>query len=462
MHQSERKSLYHEHIQPLLASKSAYRCFCSLERLDDLNRSRQERGLPLGYDRRCTEISETESSERAHQGHAHVIRFRAPAEYPRYDDSVYGKTGQGKDGGRKLHIDEPVYDDPVLIKSDDYPTYHFANVVDDHLMEITHVIRGSEWMSSTPLHVALYAAMGWNTPSFGHVPLLVNSNGQKLSKRQFDLDVASFRDRGIFPDAFVNFAALLGWSHQRKSDLMTLQELEQFFDLKFTRGNTIVSFDKLRFLQQQHAKQYIRQEGEAFQGMVQEVAGAIERTHSQQKIQALLRGRSLEAVVAAMLRAGSSTYTSSLEFAQQSSMYFEPLPSHLSFDNLESYPLETLATAATALCLVPKERWTAAVHRQNILDLQANPAAGIAEQQSLLSRWKKELYHFLRQALLNGASGPSIPDLMEILGKDICTERIRSLALTVRSEEALRAKPRVELTNVRTLVRDPPPSPDHV
>ena len=347
------------------------------------------------------------------------------------------------------------------MKSDGYPTYHFANVVDDHLMKITHVIRGSEWMSSTPLHAALYAAFGWEAPSFGHVPLLVNADGQKLSKRHFDLDVSSFRDQGIYPAAFTNFAALLGWSHQRKSDLMTLQQLEQVFDLKFTKGNTVVSFDKLHFLQQQHAGQYIRRGGEVFQEMVQEVANAIERTYNSQKIHALLRGRKLPALVAVMLRAGHNGYASSSQFAKRCSIYFEPLPSSQSSDKPEYYPVQTLATAGVALCLVPKESWTAAVHRQNILDLQPGPGANVAERQVPLGRWKKEFYHFLRQALLGGAPGPSVAEVMEILGKEICTERIRSAALSIRSEEALSAEPKVQLTSVTSLARNRLQSPEY-
>jgi glutamyl-tRNA synthetase len=442
--QSERKALYRKHIQPLLASRKAYRCFCSGERIDDLNRSRQERGLPLGYDRRCTEISQDESSERAYKGHSHVIRFKAPDEYPRYDDFVYGRTGQGKDAGRKLHIDQPVYDDPVLMKSDGYPTYHFANVVDDHLMKITHVIRGSEWMSSTPLHAALYAALGWGNPSFGHVPLLVNSDGQKLSKRHLDLDVSSFRDRGIYPEALVNFAALLGWSHQRKSDLMPLRELQQVFDLKFTRGNTIVSFDKLGFLQQQHTRRYIEQGSGTFQKMVHEVSEAIGRQHDAPKIQILLRGRRLEDVVAIMLRAGKNDFQSPSQFAQRCSIYFEPLPSRLSFDKTGSFAVEKLATAAAALCFLPAESWTAEAHRQNILALQPDASASTPEPKVLRQTWKKDFYSFLRQALLGGAPGPAIHETMEILGKEICTERIRSAAMGVRAGEASK-KPQVKV-----------------
>jgi glutamyl-tRNA synthetase len=144
-----------------------------------------------------------------------------------FDDLVYGKTGQNR-SNNKLDLIERVYDDPILLKSDGHPTYHLANVVDDHCMKITHVIRGTEWMPSTPMHVALYNAFNWTPPRFGHVPLLVDKSGQKLSKRNADIDLSYFKDKhGVFAATLVNFAALLGWSHTQKSDVFSLEELEQ-------------------------------------------------------------------------------------------------------------------------------------------------------------------------------------------------------------------------------------------
>jgi glutamyl-tRNA synthetase len=346
------------------------------------------------------------------------------------------------------------------MKSDGYPTYHFANVVDDHHMKVTHVVRGSEWMSSTPLHVALHAAFGWSAPSFGHVPLLVNSEGQKLSKRHLDLDLSSFRDQGIYPDALVNFAALLGWSHQRKSDLMTLRELEQVFDLKFTKGNTVVSFDKLHFLQQQHTRRSIERGGEIFQKMVEEVSEAIRQQYDASTIQSLLRGRRLEDIVAAMLRAGKNDYISPSEFAQRCSIYFKPVASGLSFEKPESHSMKRLATAAAALCFVPAHSWTAAAHRQNILALQPDASGNITEPKVLQQTWKKEFYSFLRQAFLGGAPGPTIPEIMEILGKETCTERIRSAALAVHAGEALK-KPQRRVESV-SLPREQVQCPEYV
>ena len=242
--QSERTQLYQEHVKPLLQNGKAYRCFCSAERIKSFNEARHAEGLPLGYDRKCKHVALAEAEDRAHNGESHVIRFLVPKEYPRYHDLIYGKSGHGSNKTKKLLLESPVYDDPILLKSDGFPTYHFANIVDDHLMKITHVIRGSEWMTSTPLHIALYEAFAWAPPEYAHVPLLVDKTGAKLSKRNADTDIASFRARGIFPEALTNFTALLGWSHQGKNDVMDLAELSETFDLKITKGNTIVSFEK--------------------------------------------------------------------------------------------------------------------------------------------------------------------------------------------------------------------------
>jgi glutamyl-tRNA synthetase len=216
--------------------------------LDSIARHRSQAGLPPGYDRKCGDISSEESEDRAAKGEAHIIRLKVD-EYPMFNDLVYGKSGQNRLNNSKLDFIDRVYNDPVLIKSDGHPTYHLANVVDDHCMKITHVIRGTvsllvifaainsqdteltfnqEWMPSTPMHMALYNAFKWTPPSFAHVPLLVDKSGQKLSKRNADIDLSSFRDQqGIFPSTLVNFASLLGWSHSEKSDVFSLKELEQ-------------------------------------------------------------------------------------------------------------------------------------------------------------------------------------------------------------------------------------------
>ena len=194
------------------------------------------------------ELSAEEAEEKAAKGEAHVVRLKVDEGYPMFDDLVYGRTGQNRPNRSKIDFIDRVYDDPILLKSDGHPTYHLASVVDDHCMKISHVIRGTvridlslhagmmadfqallqEWMPSTPMHVALYNAFEWEPPRFGHVPLLVDSRGQKLSKRNADIDLSFFKDeQDLFPATLVNFAALLGWSHSRKSDVYSLEELEQ-------------------------------------------------------------------------------------------------------------------------------------------------------------------------------------------------------------------------------------------
>lgn len=408
--------------------------------------TRYANGLPPGYDRLCADLSDGESKDRAHRGESHIIRFKEPDQYPEFLDLVYGRTGQGSKSGRKLHLSGDVYNDPVLIKSDGHPTYHFANVIDDHLMKITHVIRGSEWMSSTPLHMAIYNAYNWKPPSFAHVPLLVDEQNQKLSKRNFDSDMSAFQDRGIFPDALANFAALLGWSHQGSSDVMNLKQLEMVFDSKFTKGSTIVSLDKLYFLQKQHALRYIDMEGEQFNTMVQEILEVLEQNYNAQVIQALAGGREPKKLVALMLRAQKDSYISPKSFANKCSIFFAPLPSMSELKKPAKFSLQSLSTAAMALCFVPAQDWTAVTHRRSLAELQMQFSLGGNSSKDQRKAWSKDLYPFLREVLLGSGSGPSIPDTMEILGKDICTERIQSAALRIRSQKALETEPDIDLT----------------
>ncbi|KFY66916.1 hypothetical protein V496_01854 [Pseudogymnoascus sp. VKM F-4515 (FW-2607)] len=244
--QSERLDIYQDHAAKLLETGRAYRCFCPREKRnlgDALHAS------PVVKAHDCNRLSKDTSDGRAAQGDPFVVRLKLPEYTKRYKDLVFGNVMSTKIS--------PMDADPVLMKSDNWPTYHLACVVDDHLMGITHVIRGSEWIPSVPTHLNLYDAFGWQPPTFGHVGLLTDLNGQKLSKRNFDLDISAFRKMGVLPDALSNFVALLGWSHTRKMDTMDLQELAQNFSTKFTKGDTKVSFDKLWFLQRQHARRII-------------------------------------------------------------------------------------------------------------------------------------------------------------------------------------------------------------
>ncbi|KAJ5900759.1 Glutamate--tRNA ligase [Penicillium subrubescens] len=442
--QSERTALYRTHADELISNGHAYRCFCSSERLDSFARHRSQAGLPSGYDRKCADISSEESEDRASKGELHVVRLKVEG-YPMFHDLVYGKTGQNKTNSSKLDLIDRVYDDPILLKSDGHPTYHLANVVDDHCMKITHVIRGTEWMPSTPMHVALYNAFKWTPPQFGHVPLLVDKSGQKLSKRNADIDLSSFKDQqGIFAATLVNFAALLGWSHSQKSDVFSLEELEQIFNLKITRGNTVVAFEKLWFLQKAHAQRFAATGGLQFDEMVNRVCTVVEDGYSVDKLSPILQGRALSEYIAPLLRADAKTYTTAEEFTQRNSTFFTTQLARAPYTSTSStsteaptVPMQALHTAAAALTLVPPAHWTIETHRANITSYDGSDTVTIpAETADAINPdkiFKKELYHYLRWALSASAPGPGIPEIMTILGREETVRRIQDAKTLTKS-----------------------------
>jgi len=214
--QSERTEIYRRHAEDLLARGAAYRCFCTAERLAAL-RAAQPEGA--SYDRACAALPAAESAARA-ASEPHVVRLRVPAE---------GKTLVHDRLRGTLEFENALVDDQVLLKSDGFPTYHLANVVDDHLMEITHVIRGEEWLPSTPKHVLLYQAFGWEPPAFIHTPLLRNADRSKFSKRRNPTSLDWYKAEGYLPEALVNFLGTLGWSHPDGAEFFPYGEFRDRF-----------------------------------------------------------------------------------------------------------------------------------------------------------------------------------------------------------------------------------------
>lgn len=220
--QSERLPFYRKYAEELIASGNAYRCYCTKERLDALRLMQQERGLPTGYDRRCRELPEEDKRRYKEQDAPYVIRFAVPREgEATWDDAVFGP----------MKWEARLLDDHVLIKSDGYPTYHMASVVDDHLMEITHVIRGEEWIPSTPRHILMYAAFGWTPPTYVHTTSILGPDGRKLSKREASAEFLNYKVEGYLPEAVFNFMSLLGWSAGEDRDLYTREEIVEKFTL---------------------------------------------------------------------------------------------------------------------------------------------------------------------------------------------------------------------------------------
>ena len=238
--QSERLAHYREAADRLVASGHAYPCFCTAARLDEMRKGREKQQQSTKYDRFCLRLTPEEIGAKKAAGDPFVLRLRIPEEKAvAVTDIVRGR----------VEISTEILDDQILLKSDGYPTYHLANVVDDHLMEITHVIRGEEWLPSTPKHVLLYRYLDWDAPRFAHLPLLLGTDRSKLSKRQADVAVSDYRGLGYYPEALVNFVALLGWNPGFDRDFFTLEDLVQEFSLeRVGKSGAIFDLEKLRWL----------------------------------------------------------------------------------------------------------------------------------------------------------------------------------------------------------------------
>ncbi len=244
--QSQRLETYAAHAKQLVESGAAYYCFCTPERLETVRRQMQAQKLPPMYDRHCRTLTETEVRDNLNNGVAHVIRLKVPIhEEIAFNDVIHGA----------MKVQGHVLDDQVLMKSDGFPTYHLANIVDDHLMGITHVIRGDEWLPSTPKHILLYRAFGWQPPLFAHLPLLLNPDRSKLSKRQGDVAVEDYRAKGFLPEALVNFVALLGWNPTGERELYPLEELIAQFDLeRVNKAGAVFDVKKLLWMNAQYIR----------------------------------------------------------------------------------------------------------------------------------------------------------------------------------------------------------------
>ena len=222
-YQSQRLHLYKEAAEKFVAQGNAYYCYCSPERLEAMRKEQEARKQPPGYDRLCRSMTAAERAAREAAGIKPVIRFKVPLEgQTEFHDLIYGD----------VVFENKTIDDFVILKSDGYPTYHLANVVDDHAMKISHVIRGEEWISSTPRHLLMYQAFGYTPPQYVHMPVIVGADRAKLSKRRGAISILEYRDMGYLPEAMFNFLVLIGWSLDDKTEIMTRQQMVENFSLE--------------------------------------------------------------------------------------------------------------------------------------------------------------------------------------------------------------------------------------
>ncbi len=404
--QSERRAIYQAHAADLLARGGAYRCFCSPERLEQLRTQQRQRGVASGYDGRCRHLDAAAVAAQEAAGTPHVLRLKVP------HTGTLGFTDRLRG---TVSFEPQQVDDQVLMKSDGLPTYHLANVVDDHLMGITHVIRAEEWITSTPKHTLLYQAFGWTAPEFVHMPLLRNQDKSKISKRKNPVSLNYYRQAGYYPEAMLNYLAMMGWTMPDGREKFGLDDMVQHFDFgRMSLGGPVFDVAKLTWLN----GQYIRE---------RPVADMLQRWR-----QAIFSDAQLLAVAPLV-----HERIDKLEDILEHTAYF--------FGGDVSYD------AAARKELVPKKRpvkdTIAALEAVlELLDAAASLDATALEAQlrSLCEGlgWKtKELFMPVRVAVTGRKATPPLFETMVQLGKERCRRRLRGAINLLKSGQLSPSEP---------------------
>lgn len=392
--QSERveKGIYNKYAEELIENGYAYYCFCSKERLDDVKNQQKADGKIPRYDGLCRGVSIEDAKKRIANGESYVIRLKLPENR----DIVFEDVIKGR-----ITINTNDMDDQVLIKADGFPTYHFAVVVDDHLMGITHIVRGDEWISSTPKHIYLYEALGFEKPIFVHLPTVLNKSGKKLSKRNDDASVEDFRLKGYLPEALINYLALVGWSPESNEEILSLDEMvKQFSFDRVSKSGGVFDVDKLDWVN----AQYIRKME------VSELAKLV-------KPYLVKAGFIKEDICEKRLELITKTFQESIsrlpEIVEQSRFLFEDVtvePEALKMRNVEH--IEIL-----------KEKMKEELSQ--IEEMDEETAKGFMKKVQKASDFKgKDLYMPVRALLTGQVHGPELSNILEILGKGEILRRL--------------------------------------
>jgi glutamyl-tRNA synthetase len=389
--QSERLEIYRCEVRRLLDSGDAYPCFCSPDTLAQMRSEQLSRGEFVKYDRRCLHLSREEVQARLERGEAHVIRLKMPDQRRfRFDDIIRGQ----------VEMNTSQSDDQVLLKSDGFPTYHLAAVVDDHYMKISHVIRGEEWLSSTPKHLWLYECLGWEPPKWVHLPLILNPDRSKLSKRMNDVSVESYLEKGYLKEALLNFVALLGWHGADDREIYSLEELCREFSLeRVNKAGAVFDLTKLDWMNGIYLRKLPLDE------VIRQALPWFEKGGISLPDPGILR---------TIVAAARERCTLLPEIAAYSKMFLSPAP-------LTAEEAEILASPQSQSVL----HWYAEhLPHEGILEkaeLDALVKAGMAE----LGIKGKDYYTPLRSALLHQPHGPDLPTIFAILGLPRIHELLR-------------------------------------
>jgi len=389
--QSERLAIYREHVDRLVAEGKAYPCFATSEELTEMREAQIAAGENPRYDGRYRDLDPAQAQQRIDRGEAHVIRFKVPSS----EDIVFEDVVRGL-----VSINTDTVDDQVLLKSDGFPTYHLAAVVDDHLMRITHVNRGEEWLTSTPKHILLNRAFGWEPPLYAHLPLIVNENRKKLSKRDGDVSVESYRDKGFSSIGLVNFLALLGWSAGDDVEFyQSLQAMAEAFTLeRINKAPAVFDVAKLRHINFLHLREMpVEQLSKELDPYFQE-AGLTKPD-----------SKTMEGIIVAM-RERAHTYPEYVEGCR----YFYEAPTSYDEKTVKKRWKDDSAALLSAYCKrLETCAWDAETLDSELRAVTEEAGCGAGR-----------LIHPVRLAVSGVGGGPSLFDLLLLVGREECLERI--------------------------------------
>ena len=392
-YQSLRTEIYKKYIDELIEKDAAYYCFCSSDDLDKMREEQRAKGIDPKYDGRCRKLSKEERAKRLDEGKPFVIRLKVPQEG---EITFYDIVRE------KVTFPWKMVDDQILIKSDGFPTYHLANVVDDHLMGITHVIRGEEWLSSVPKHLLLYEQFGWKPPKMAHLPLLLNPDKSKLSKRQGDVAVEDYLEKGYLPEALLNFIALLGWHPKGDRELFTLEELEKEFSMKrITKAGAVFDVEKLNWMNGHYIRSldliYIADKSQSFF----EKTG-IDITDKDKYLKVIANARMRVSKLSDIV-GHSKQYYFDLKLSEEAKKIILDKNSQ----KIYKYWIDEF---------YKKENWS----KEDILELQKDAMEKLGIK-------GKSFFIPIRLALIGAEHGPDFPTIIDILGKDETIKRFSNV-----------------------------------
>ncbi|XP_056591680.1 probable glutamate--tRNA ligase, mitochondrial isoform X2 [Triplophysa dalaica] len=403
--QSERLELYTQAASSLLHTGHAYYCFCSNQRLELLKKEAQRNGHVPRYDNRCRHMKPEQIREKLERGVPHVIRFKLDTGAEPFQDLIFGWS---------RHEVAAVEGDPVILKADGFPTYHLANVVDDHHMRISHVLRGSEWLVSTSKHLQLFRALNWTPPVYAHLPLLLNRDGTKLSKRQGDIYIQSFREQGFLPETLLDIITHAGSGFSSNHIGRQLDELISEFNIsKITTHSALLDLDKLADFNRIHLQRRIEDEGKCAV-LVEKMRQFVLHTHKSQIDDcAVLEAQYIQRVL--QLRKGHIYSLNDLLGPLYSYLWIRP---HVSRQQLEEVTSEAANIISAVIQLVEGQRSLTSTEMLNSeLKLKSRE----------LTKTKYSIFmRVLRLALSAHQQGPSVAEMMISLGEQEVCARLQN------------------------------------